>query len=76
MGMIAEKLIVLWPILLREGHKSTSPCSFHNVLQAAAYRVNASEGKIKLYLNELQCLWCLPTEDCIYKLVTNSLYFH
>ena len=38
MGMIAEKLIVLWPVLLG-GAEKRPPCSFHTVLQAAAYRV-------------------------------------
>ena len=38
MGMIAEKLKVLWPVLLG-GAFEPPPCSLHTVLQAAAYRV-------------------------------------
>ena len=41
MGMIAEKLTVLWPVMLGGRRRSAPPpCSFHTVLQAAAYRVN------------------------------------
>ena len=42
MGMIAEKIIVLWPVLLGGGGGKAPPCSFHTVLQAAAYRVNGT----------------------------------
>ena len=43
MGMIAEKLKVLWPVLLG-GALLRPPCSLHTVLQAAAYRVKGGSG--------------------------------
>ena len=44
MGMIAEKLIVLWPVYLGGSGKAPPPCSFHTILQAAAYWFNPGDG--------------------------------
>ena len=42
MVMIAEKLRMLWHVLIGGGGGGgkAPPCSLHTVLQAAAYRVN------------------------------------
>ena len=42
MVTIAEKLRVLWYVLLGVCGKAPPPCSFHTILQAAVYRVKGS----------------------------------
>ena len=56
MDTIAEKLRVLWHDLVG-GRKAHIPCSFHTVLQAAAYMVKAFPWLILQIKTEENIYW-------------------